>query len=158
MNFRIRASIKQLLTKYQIYTILPQNFTFSEYGKFFKYICNFLDQLLHPYKFYGRGMSGILFFHFCQLWTVKKCCRCTAGNISSCHVYFRSQNNRGNTGSTNVISVNETDDGKEFVEVKIINLNLARTLQLYKCLKWINFKIIHYLFGKPIPGYWLCCT
>ena len=30
----------------------------------FKYICNFLDQLLHPYKFYGRDMSGILFFIF----------------------------------------------------------------------------------------------
>ena len=25
-------------------------------------ICNFLDQLLHPYKFNGRDMSGILFF------------------------------------------------------------------------------------------------
>ena len=30
----------------------------------FKYICNFLDQLLHPYKWYGSGMSGILFFIF----------------------------------------------------------------------------------------------
>ena len=30
----------------------------------FKYICNFLDQLLHPCKFYGRNMSGILFFIF----------------------------------------------------------------------------------------------
>ena len=28
------------------------------------YICNFLDQLLHPYKFYDRDMSGILFFIF----------------------------------------------------------------------------------------------
>ena len=28
------------------------------------YICNFLDQLLHPYKFHGRDMSGILFFIF----------------------------------------------------------------------------------------------
>ena len=48
-NFEIRASIKQLLTKYQIFTILPQ-------------ISHF--QLLHPYKFYGRDMSGILFFIF----------------------------------------------------------------------------------------------
>ena len=28
------------------------------------YICNFLDQLLHPYNFYGRDTSGILFFIF----------------------------------------------------------------------------------------------
>ena len=27
-------------------------------------MCNFLDQLLHPYKFHGRDMSGILFFIF----------------------------------------------------------------------------------------------
>ena len=27
-------------------------------------MCNFLDQLLHPYKFYGRDMSRILFFIF----------------------------------------------------------------------------------------------
>ena len=27
-------------------------------------MCNFLDQLLYPYKFYGRDMSGILFFIF----------------------------------------------------------------------------------------------
>ena len=40
------------------------NFTFSQKSYFLKYICNFLDQLLHPYKFYGRDMSGILFFIF----------------------------------------------------------------------------------------------
>ena len=28
----------------------------------FQVYCNFLDQLLHPYKFYGRDMSGKLFF------------------------------------------------------------------------------------------------
>ena len=28
------------------------------------YICNFLDQLLHPYKFHGRDMLEILFFIF----------------------------------------------------------------------------------------------
>ena len=59
-----------------------QNIKFSRYyPKFhiftkiviFKYICNFLDQLLHPYKFYGRDMSGLrnTLFHFCQLWAVK---------------------------------------------------------------------------------------
>ena len=56
-----------------------QNIKFSRYcPKFhiftkiviFKYICSFLDQLLHPYKFYGRDMLGILFFSFCQLWAV----------------------------------------------------------------------------------------
>ena len=50
-----------------------QNIKFSRYcPKFhiftniviFKYFCNFLDQLLHPYKFHGRDMSGILFFIF----------------------------------------------------------------------------------------------
>ena len=57
-----------------------QNIKFSRYcPKFliftkiliFKYICNFLDQLLHPYKFCRRDRSGILFFIFCQLWAVK---------------------------------------------------------------------------------------
>ena len=36
-----------------------------------KYICNFLDQLLHLYEFYGSDMSGILFFIFvskCKVW------------------------------------------------------------------------------------------
>ena len=28
------------------------------------YICNFLDQLLNPYKFHGRDMLEILFFIF----------------------------------------------------------------------------------------------
>ena len=72
-NFQFRASTKQLLTKYQIFTKLPQiphihiNRNFSSI-----YICNFLDQLLHPYKFYGRDMSGILFFIFasCEPLTV----------------------------------------------------------------------------------------
>ena len=42
--------------------ILPQISHFHKTRNFFKYICNFLDQLLHPYKFYGRNMSRILFF------------------------------------------------------------------------------------------------
>ena len=63
-NFEIRASIKQLFTKYQIFTILPQISHFHKYRNFFKYICNFLEQLLHPYKFHGRDISGILFFIF----------------------------------------------------------------------------------------------
>ena len=68
-----------------------QNIKFSQYcPKFhnftkiviFKYTCNFLDQLLHPYKFNGRDMSGILFFifasceplivRFSRIWALKK--------------------------------------------------------------------------------------
>ena len=30
----------------------------------FQVYLQLLDQLLHPYKFYGRDMSGILFFIF----------------------------------------------------------------------------------------------
>ena len=41
-----------------------QNSTYSHKSSVLKYICNFLDQLLHPYKFHGRDMSGILFFIF----------------------------------------------------------------------------------------------
>ena len=52
------------MTKYQIFKILPQISHFHKYRNFFKYIRNFLDQLLHPYKFYVRDMSGILFFIF----------------------------------------------------------------------------------------------
>ena len=62
--FKIQALIKQLLTKYQIFTILPQISHFHKYRKFSSYFCNFLDQLLHPYKFHDRDMSGILFFIF----------------------------------------------------------------------------------------------
>ena len=43
---------------------IAPNFTYSQNSLFFKYICNFLDQLLHPYKFHGSDMSGILFFIF----------------------------------------------------------------------------------------------
>ena len=63
-KFQIRTSIKQLLTKMSNFQDIAPNFTYSQKSYFFKYICNFLDQLLHPYKFYGRDMSGILFFIF----------------------------------------------------------------------------------------------
>ena len=42
----------------------PKLHIFTEIVIFLKYICNFLDQLLHPYNSYGRDMSGILFFIF----------------------------------------------------------------------------------------------
>ena len=52
------------MTKYQIFTKLPQISHIHKNRNFLEYICNFLDQLFHPYKFYGRDMSGILFFIF----------------------------------------------------------------------------------------------
>ena len=61
---QIRALIKRLLTKYHIFTILPQISHFHKYRNFSSIFATFLDQLLHPYKFYGRDMSGILFFIF----------------------------------------------------------------------------------------------
>ena len=64
ISFKIQASIKQLLTKYQIFTILPQISHFHKNRNFSSIFCNFLDQLLHPYKFYGRDMSEIPFFIF----------------------------------------------------------------------------------------------
>ena len=63
-NFEILASIKQLLTKYQIFMILPQISHFHINRNFSSIFVTFLDQLLHPYKFYGRDMPGILFFIF----------------------------------------------------------------------------------------------
>ena len=62
--FLIRALIKQLLTEYQIFTILPQISHFHKYRNFSSIFATFLNQLLHPYKFYGSDMSGILFFIF----------------------------------------------------------------------------------------------
>ena len=43
---------------------IAQNSTYSHKLYFLKYICNFLDQLLHPYKCHGRDLSGIVFFIF----------------------------------------------------------------------------------------------
>ena len=61
-NFWIRASIKQLLAKYQISTILPQISHFHKYRNFSSIFATFLDQLLHLYKFRVRDMSETLFF------------------------------------------------------------------------------------------------
>ena len=63
-EFLNSSLIKQLLTKYQIFTTLPQISHFHKNRNFSSIICTFLDQLLHPYKFYGRDMSGTLFFIF----------------------------------------------------------------------------------------------
>ena len=63
-NFLIWASILAVIDKISNFHEIAPNFTFPQISEFFKYICNFLDQLLYPYKFYGRGLSGILFFIF----------------------------------------------------------------------------------------------
>ena len=55
---------KAVIDKISNFHDIVPNFTFSQKLWFFKYICKVLDQLLHPYKFCGRDMSGILFFIF----------------------------------------------------------------------------------------------
>ena len=77
-NFQIRASIKQLLTKYQIFTKLPQIPHIHINRNFSSIFVTFLGQLLHPYKFYGRDMSGILFFIFasCEPLSQVECYQC----------------------------------------------------------------------------------
>ena len=52
------------MTKYQIFTILPRIPHFHKNRNFSRIFATFSDQLLHPYKCYGRDMSGILFFIF----------------------------------------------------------------------------------------------
>ena len=46
---------------------IAPNSTYSHKSYFFKYICNFLDQLLHPSISWQRHVRNTL-FHFCQLW------------------------------------------------------------------------------------------
>ena len=62
-NFEIRTSIKQSLTKYQIFTKLPKFHIFTSIVIFQVYLQLF-KSTVHPYKFHGRDMSGILFFIF----------------------------------------------------------------------------------------------
>ena len=62
--FQIQTLIKQLLTKYQIFTKLPQISHIHRNRNFFKYNWNFLDQLLLSYKFHDRDVWGIDFFIF----------------------------------------------------------------------------------------------
>ena len=54
-DFKIGTLIKQLLTKYQKFTKLPQ-ISHIHKNHNLKYIWNFLDQLLLPYKFYDRDI------------------------------------------------------------------------------------------------------
>ena len=54
-NFKIQTLIKQLLTKYQIFTKLPK-ISYIHKNHIFKKFWKFLDQLIVPYKFYGTDM------------------------------------------------------------------------------------------------------
>ena len=62
-NFLNSSFNEAVIDKISNFHDIAPNFTFSQIS-FFKYVCNVLDQLLHPYKFYDRDMSGILFFIF----------------------------------------------------------------------------------------------
>ena len=55
--FRFELLLSSYWQKSNFHEIAP-NFTYSQKSWFFKY--NFLEQLLHPYKFYCTDMSGIL--------------------------------------------------------------------------------------------------
>ena len=64
MDFQIQTLMKQLLTKYQFFKKLPQIWHIHKNSKFLKYDWNFLDQLLLPYKSYGRDVRNVLLFSF----------------------------------------------------------------------------------------------
>ena len=63
-NFRFELQLSSYWQNIIFFYEIAPNFTYSHESLFFKYNYNFLDQLLLPYKFYGRGMWGILFFIF----------------------------------------------------------------------------------------------
>ena len=48
--------IQAVIDKISFFQQIAQNFTYSQNSYFLKYNWNFLDQLLLPYKFYGRDM------------------------------------------------------------------------------------------------------
>ena len=60
---------KQLFTKYQVLTKLPQISHIHKNRNFLKYNWDFLHQPLLPYKFHGSDMWGMYFFIFasCEL-------------------------------------------------------------------------------------------
>ena len=61
LNSNLNLAVIDKISNFQD---IDPNFTFSQKLIIFQVDCNSLDQLLHPYKFYGRDMSGILFFIF----------------------------------------------------------------------------------------------
>ena len=87
-NLLIRTWIKQLLTKYQIFTKLPQIPRIRINRNFSSIFATFLDQLLHSYKFHGRNMSGILFFIFASWQQLKNVIIFTHSACSPMSVLF----------------------------------------------------------------------
>ena len=63
----------------------PKFHIFTNIVIFQVFFCNFLDQLLHPYKFHGRDMSGILFFIFVSCHPLKKGTTYSLGPFSGKH-------------------------------------------------------------------------
>ena len=70
-NTEIQTLIKKLMAKYRFFNKLPQISHIHKNHTFFKYNCDFLDQLLLPYTFHGSSMKGILFFNFASCETLK---------------------------------------------------------------------------------------
>ena len=70
-NFQIQTSMKQLFTKYQFITKLPQILLFHKNHNFYNW--KFIDHPLLPYKFHVSDMWGIYFFIFasCEPLTLK---------------------------------------------------------------------------------------
>ena len=70
-NFWIRASIKKLSTKYQIFTILPQISHFHKFRNFSSIFATFETNCFIPINFMAGICQEYSFFHFCQLPPVK---------------------------------------------------------------------------------------
>ena len=72
-NYMCHTYAKEFLDSNFSYAVMDKKINFHEIAPnstySHNYICYFLDQLLHPYKFHGRDMLGILFFIFasCEL-------------------------------------------------------------------------------------------
>ena len=69
-EFLNRASIKKLLTKYQIFTILPQISHFHKFRNFSSIFATFEANCFIPINFMQGHVRNTL-FHFCQLPPVK---------------------------------------------------------------------------------------
>ena len=71
-NFWIRASIKKLLTKYQIFTILPQISHFHKFRNFSSIFATFETNCFIPINFMAGTCQGILFFIFASCHPFKR--------------------------------------------------------------------------------------
>ena len=125
---------EQLLTKYQIFTILPQISHFYK-NRNFSGISNFLDQLFHPYKFFGRDMSGILFFIFAS---------CEPLSFLLSWLKY-------------VSTVTEFE--LTYKNVYCIIYALVKKFQpIWFCLSWFNIETIRIKFQRNIPMWHIALT